>query len=146
MTLQNIENSIYIEAPIQRVWTVLTAQGLVEQWLGCIGYSGEVGSTFYMQPDAAKRAVGDIGGATHCELAELEPPRKMLFTWFMPGAPKTEVEISLRETEGGTLAMLVHRGWDQFDEADVKHIHRMLGNGWQSFVMPGLKRAAEAAG
>ena len=144
MTLPSIEHSILIEASRQRVWAVLTSEGLVEQWLGCIGFTGEIGSTFYMQPDSAKRAKGDVSGATHCELLQLDPPTSMTFSWFMPGTPKTEVEIRLDGEGDITTASLVHSGWDQFNDDDVRSIHGMLEGGWRSFVLPGLKRIAES--
>ena len=144
--LTDISESIQVDASRERVWTVLTGEGLVEQWLGCIGFRPEVGTLFYMQPDPAKRASGDVEGATHCELEELEAPDRMRFSWFMPGTPKTQVTIELADSQGGTLVHLRHSGWDRFNADDVRHIHAMLAGGWKSHVLPGLKRVAEAEG
>lgn len=143
--MENIETAIDIAAPVERVWQVLTGEGLIEQWLGCQGFRGEVGHTFYMQPDAAKRAAGDLSGATHCQVEALEPPHRLAFTWFMPGTPKTLVEITLTASAEGARAALVHSGWDQFAEADIKAVHEALTNGWSLFCLPQLKRIAEAA-
>jgi uncharacterized protein YndB with AHSA1/START domain len=143
--LPNIEAEIRIEADRQRVWDVLTREGLIEQWLGCLGYRAEIGALFYMQPDPAKRAAGNVEGATHCELLDLEPPERMRFSWFMPGTPKTEVEIVLTgNDDGSTTARLVHSGWDRFEADQVRAIRDMLDGGWKSFVLPGLKRVTEA--
>ena len=143
--LADIATEIRIDAPRERVWTVLSAEGLVGEWLGCLGYRAEIGTLFYMQPDPAKRAAGDIAGATHCELLELEPPERMRFSWFLPGTPKTEVEIVLTESgDGSTTARLAHRGWDRFEPEQVRAIRDMLDRGWRSFVLPGLQRVAEA--
>ena len=142
--LQDIRHSIEIHAPRERVWTAMTEEGLVEHWLGCIGFRPEIGTTFYMQPDGAKRASGNIEGATHCELEELDGPDRMTFTWFMPGTPKTRVAIDLAEIgPSATRATLVHSGWDQFDADSIRPIYDMLSGGWSSFVLPGLKRVAE---
>lgn len=143
--LPDIEQEIRIQAPRERVWTVLTGEGLVDQWLGCLGYKPEIGTLFYMQPDPGKRAAGDIDGATHCELLALEPPERVVFSWFMPGTPKTEVEIALAgNDDGSTTARLVHNGWDRFEADQIRAIRDMLDGGWKSFVLPGLKRVAEA--
>lgn len=142
--LENIRESIDIDAPCGRVWAAMTTQGLVEQWLGCLDFKPEIGSTFYMQPDGAKRAAGDVSGATHCELERLEEPHAIAFTWFFPGTPKTMVTIELAEIGGGTRATLVHSGWGQFDVDAIRPIYDMLKGGWSSFVLPGLKKISEA--
>jgi len=141
--IEDIALTIDIDAPVERVWEVLCGEGLVEQWLGCLGYRAELGHVFYMQPDPAKREAGDIGGATHCELLALEPPHRMIFSWYYPETPRTLVTLALAPHDGGTRVSLGHDGWDQFDEADIKAIRDMLAGGWSSFVLPGLKRVAE---
>jgi uncharacterized protein YndB with AHSA1/START domain len=143
-SLPDIACAIDIDAPVERVWTVLTEQGLVEHWLGCIGFRPQVGATFYMQSDPAKRAASDVSGATHCEVEDVTPPDRLRFSWFLPGTPKTWVTIELAETSGGTVARLTHSGWDQFDADQIKAVRHMLEGGWRSAVLPGLKRVAEA--
>jgi uncharacterized protein YndB with AHSA1/START domain len=141
--IADISQSIEIDAPVERVWAAMTAEGLVEQWLGCMGYKAECGHVFYMQQDPARRAAGDTSGATHCELLRLDPPREMLFSWYYPDLPKTHVSIRLAATPGGTRVDLVHSGWDQYDEAQIRGIRDALEGGWKSFVLPQLKRVAE---
>jgi uncharacterized protein YndB with AHSA1/START domain len=143
MALADIEHEISIRASRERVWQVLTEAGLVEQWLGCIGFEAVAGTVFYMQPDGAKRAAGDISGSTHCELEALEAPDRMRFSWYMPGTPKTYVDLVLEDGDDGTMVRLVHTGWDQFADDDIRAIRDMLDGGWSSFVLPGLKRVAE---
>jgi len=141
--IEDIWQSIDIAAAPARVWEVLTGEGLVEQWLGCMGYKAEIGTIFYMQQDAAKRASGDTGGATHCELLTLDPPRSMTFSWYYPDMPKTEVLITLEPEGAGTRVALVHTGWDQYDGDQIRAIRDALAGGWGSFVLPQLKRVAE---
>ena len=141
--IEDIWHSIDIAAAPARVWQVLTSEGLVEQWLGCMGYKAEIGTIFYMQQDAAKRASGDTSGATHCELLSLDPPRSMTFSWYYPDMPKTEVLISLEAAGDGTRVALVHTGWDQYDGEQIRAIRDALAGGWGSFVLPQLKRVAE---
>jgi uncharacterized protein YndB with AHSA1/START domain len=143
--LSDISQTIDIAAPIARVWTVLTGEGLVAEWLGCLGYRAQLGAVFHMQTDPAKRAAGDVTGATHCEVLALEAPHRFAFSWFLPGTPRTTVDITLAPQDGGTRVRLVHGGWDQFDAADIAAIRGALEGGWGGFVLPQLKRVAERA-
>ncbi len=143
-TLLPIVAEIGIDAPIAHVWEVLTSEATVPDWLGCIGYRREVGTTFFMQQDAALRAKGDPTGATHCDVVLLEAPHKFNFTWYVPGTPKTLVQISLfSEGPSRTFVRLLHDGWAQFPPEMVKPFHAQLKSGWSGGVLPGLKRLAE---
>jgi uncharacterized protein YndB with AHSA1/START domain len=143
--LQDIVHSIDIEAPRSTVWDVMTGTDSVPQWLGCMNYAMKAGATFHMQPDPARRAAGDVTGATWCDIEELEKPERLRFSWYMPGTPKTHVTIELEDLGGDTTrATLTHSGWEQFPREMVAAIHAMLEGGWKSFVLPGLKATAEA--
>lgn len=144
MTLPTIDQTIVIDAGRARVWETLTEPALVEAWLGCMGFSGDIGAVFHMQPDGARRAAGSVEGATHCALEALEPMRLMRFSWYLPGTPETHVEITLDGPEAGPVTVrLAHTGWDQFDDETIRPIHDLLSGGWRGFVLPNLKRAAE---
>lgn len=143
--IADIEQGIEIASSRKRVWAVLTGEGLVEEWLGCMNYRAEVGHVFYMQPDPARRSAGDIDGATHCKLLALDPPRRMVFSWYFPDTPATTVEILVNPLgPGRTRVDLLHSGWDQFDDDQIRAIRDSLEGGWSSYVLPNLKRAAEA--
>jgi uncharacterized protein YndB with AHSA1/START domain len=145
--LADIEQRITIEAGIDRVWEVLADPVRVAAWLGCLEYRGEVGSLFYMQPAAGKRAAGDVAGATHCELLEVTPPTRIRFSWFLPGTPKTTVALTLAARGDNAAAVtLSHTGWGQFDAGDVRAIHEQLTVGWRDFVLPGLAQAVRGIG
>ena len=144
--LHDIVHAIDIDATRESVWRTLTDPTQVPGWLGCLNYTGEKGSTFHMQPDRAKHAAGDVSGATHCDVEELDPPERFVFSWYMPGTPKTKVAIRLEALgPAKTRATLTHSGWDAFPPEMVRAIHQMLDGGWKSFVLPGLKKAAETA-
>lgn len=141
--LPDILAEIDIATPIDHVWETLTSETTVPQWLGCMGYRRELGVTFHMQPDPARRQSGDITGATHCTVVILDRPSRFHFTWFVPGTPETTVEIALTAAGAGTHVSLRHVGWDQFPPEMVKPFHDQLKSGWSSGVLPGLKAAAE---
>ena len=144
--LTDITHGIDIDAPRTTVWSVLTDAHAVPQWLGCLQYTGQLGSTFFMQPDRVKFSAGDTTGATFCDIEEMRAPELFRFSWYMPGTPKTMVTIKLDALgEKRTRATLTHSGWDQFPPEMVSAIHGMLEGGWKSFVLPNLKLAAEQA-
>jgi uncharacterized protein YndB with AHSA1/START domain len=144
--LSPIVGEIVIDVGVERAWAVLTEPAHVARWLGCMNYTGETGSVFHMQQDGAKRALGDISGATHCKILAKEKPSLFRFSWFVPGTPDTEVEIRLTSlAPKQTKVVLTHSGWDKFNAADVRQFWEALSGGWNSFVLPGLKATAEAA-
>ena len=144
--LTDITHGIDIEAPRTTVWATLVDPQAVAQWLGCLQFTGQLGSTFYMQPDRVKFTAGDTTGATFCDIEEMRAPELFRFSWYMPGTPKTMVTLRLAEAGADrTRATLTHSGWDQFPPEMVKPIHDMLDGGWKSHVLPNLKQVAEAA-
>ena len=144
--LSPIAGEIVMDVGIGRAWSVLTEPNHVARWLGCINYTGEPGSLFYMQQDGGKRASGDISGVTHCRILAKEKPSVFRFSWFVPGTPETEVEIRLTSlAPKQTRVVLTHSGWDKFNAADVRQFWEALSQGWASHVLPGLKATAEAA-
>ena len=142
--LPNIEHKLTMNAPLTRAWRVLTDERLVPLWLGCMRYRAEVGATFYMQQDAAKREGDDIEGATHCTVLELDEYRGFRFSWFLPGTPETEVAFTLRKLgDNQTEVTFCHSGWGQFDPDQIRQIHEALSGGWISYVLPALQQVVE---
>lgn len=139
--LSSIVETVTIGVAPDQVWPFLVEPRHVSRWLGCMRYTGEIGSVFYMQQDESKRADDDIDGATHCEVLELVQPRRFVFSWYLPDTPRTTVEIELRDDGvGGTIVALEHSGWDNFDPGVIRHIRSGLEGGWRSYVLPALKR------
>lgn len=143
--LPNLVATVHVNAPTDHVWRVLTEPQYVSQWLGCMRYENLLGHVFYMQQDQAKRQADDVAGATHCKILALDAGKRFAFSWFVPGFPKTEVAISLAAADGGTDVKLEHSGWDRFEPEAIRAIYEMLAGGWKSFVLPNLKRVAEAS-
>jgi uncharacterized protein YndB with AHSA1/START domain len=142
--LAPIVDEVEIARPIEHVWRILTDEANVPDWLGCMRYKRELGHVFYMQQDRAKAAADDITGATHCEILALDAPCLFKFSWYFPGFPPTFVSFRLEPAGDATRVHFEHEGWDQFPPEQIKPIRDMLDGGWRSFVVPNLKRAAEA--
>lgn len=143
--LSPIRESIVIDAGIDKVWHTMTSVQTVPRWLGCLNYEARVGAIFYMQQDQAKAAAGDLSGATHCEILALDAPEHFRFSWFVPGFPATYISFRLETPSlARTKVLFEHEGWHQFAPDMIRAIYDALSNGWKSFVVPGLKREAEA--
>ncbi|GAM99662.1 hypothetical protein U91I_03317 [alpha proteobacterium U9-1i] len=143
--LPPIVEEIVIARDIERVWEVMTADERAPLWLGCMRYTRELGHVFYMQQDQAKAKADDVSGATQCEILALEEPSLFKFSWFLPGFPATYVSFRLEAMAGGsTRVVFQHEGWDKFPADQIKPIRDMLSGGWKSYVLPGLKKAAES--
>lgn len=141
-----IEETIVIDAPVNKVWRTMTSENSVPRWLGCMRYKAEVGAVFYMQQDRQKAAADDVSGATHCEILLLDEPTHFRFSWFVPGFPPTFVSFRLESTTPTqTNVLFSHDGWDQFPSESIKAIFDALSGGWKSYILPGLKRETEAA-
>lgn len=141
--LQDIHVSVHIAAPPEVVWPYLVEEEHVPRWLGCLQYRKELGHVFYMQPDPERRAAGSTEGATHCALKALDAPRRLRFSWYLPGTPETEVTLEVEAEDGGSRVTLVHSGWDQFDPDVIRAIRDGLAGGWRSAVLPGLQELVE---
>ncbi len=140
-----IAEEVIIARDIEHVWEVMTGEESAPLWLGCMRYQRELGHVFFMQQDRAKAKVDDISGATQCEILALEEPSLFKFSWFLPGFPATYVSFRLEVIDAGsTRVVFMHEGWDKFPADQIKPIRDMLAGGWKSFVLPGLKKAAEA--
>ena len=145
--LETIEEAITADVSLARAWSVLTDEEHVPRWLGCLHYKKMIGHVFYMQPDQKRREAGEIDGATHCEILALDAPCCFRFSWYLPGTPKTEVTIELKEmAPKKTQAILTHSGWDQFQAQEIRQVWEMLKGGWKSAVLPNFKKTAEAQG
>jgi uncharacterized protein YndB with AHSA1/START domain len=124
-----------IEAPAATVWELLTtAEGLV-RWVG-------PEATAVAEPGGALRWMHPDGATVVGRFVELEPPRRLVFTYgwedgrmgVAPGS--TTVVIELTEREGVTTLRLEHHG---LPPAVVDDHER----GWAYFLGL-LQRRAEA--
>jgi uncharacterized protein YndB with AHSA1/START domain len=138
--MEPIRHSILINAPIKTVWRVLTTPEQVAVWVGAVGFQPQVGAKFEFHAPPQ----GDWNGITYSEVMEIEPLRRLVFSWAVPGAPATQVEFTLRAAGEQTEVTLVHSGWEQFPP-EIKPVRDGLDGGWGGHVMPQLKKAAEKA-
>jgi uncharacterized protein YndB with AHSA1/START domain len=96
--------------PLDAVWASLTSAEALSAWLNeMVGFEPVVGRRFQM------RCTRDDGSVDvyRCEVLELEPPRRMVWSWLLeqPGdPPPTRVEFRLEPLASGTRLVVRHSG------------------------------------
>jgi uncharacterized protein YndB with AHSA1/START domain len=133
----SVERQITIAASPDTVWDFLVDPDKATRWMG-------QKAAFDPRPGGLYR-VGVIPGNTASgEFVELDPPRRLVFTWgWEPGAKgenpvppgSSTVEIELVPDGDGTTLRFVHRGLPNTEAAE-SHAH-----GWDHY----LDRLATAA-
>lgn len=117
-----LEISRELSAPPERVFAALTQPELMNQWFyGNTESSAQVESDFRVRGQYTvymRNADGDLatcgpdneaGCAPHGEYLEIDPPRKLVFTWVSEGfVEHSVVTIELSPIERGTLLNLRH--------------------------------------
>jgi len=91
----------------EKVWRALTDPVLLTEWLlPVVGFKLESGAafTFKTQP------YPDWDGIVNCRILEIEPKRKLSYTWDVPFLD-TVVTFTLTPTASGTHLSLVQSGF-----------------------------------
>lgn len=108
--------------PIDRVWHALTDPGMIERWLmRPDGFQAKVGARFTLREEPH----ADCRGQVECEVLELSPPHRMVWSWHGAEDPATtRLVIELQDDDQGTRLTLRHTG-----EADERTVSGTTG-GW----------------
>jgi uncharacterized protein YndB with AHSA1/START domain len=130
----------------ERVWQALTSAELIGRWLMPNDFAAEVGRRFTFRT----RPMGDWDGVVHCEVLELVPQRKLVYSWkggsrqnTTYGSPlDTVVTWTLTPVAGGTHLRMVHAGF-RSPENDVAF--DAMRPGWTRILQSIPRAIAEAA-
>jgi uncharacterized protein YndB with AHSA1/START domain len=121
----------FSQAPA-KVWRALTEPELLAGWLMPNDIAPVVGHRFNFRT----QPMGDWNGIVDCEVLEVVPERRLVYTWKGGSAKnenyghklETTVTWTLVESaSGGTVLKLVHHGFHPDDFA-----FKMMGQGWNS--------------
>ncbi|WP_425415454.1 SRPBCC family protein [Peribacillus loiseleuriae] len=128
VTLQDIQQTVVFDAPIQKVWdTVSTSEGIAS-WFMPNDFQAQVGQEFHLQSPF---------GPSPCKVIELDPPNRLSFTWDEDG---WVVSFILKEIEGKTEFTLIHGGWKSPDyilpkpNAKSSVIRESMNQGWTGIL------------
>jgi uncharacterized protein YndB with AHSA1/START domain len=94
--------------PPEKVWRALTDPELLAEWLlPAIGFELRPGAEFTLK---APQAYPGWDGTVDCRMVEIEPRRKLSYTWTVPFLD-TVVTFTLAPTEAGTRLSIVQSGF-----------------------------------
>ncbi len=130
------------QAPVERVFDAWTTKEVMRRWWQAeVGWETSVaevdlrvgGEVRVVMRDPAKDA--DYGGGGR--YTEIDPPRRLAFTWLWDGdTRRTLIEIDFEESDGATTVRFTHSGlWDE--EAVRSHEY-----GWSN-ILDNLGRVLE---
>ncbi|MGK3998544.1 SRPBCC family protein [Sorangium sp. So ce1024] len=107
----------------EKVWRALTDPELLAEWLlPVIGFKLEPGAAFTFKT----QAYPGWDGTVNCRLLEIEPHRKISYTWSVPFLD-TVVTFTLAPTASGTRLSIVQSGF----KPDQKREFGGARYGWQ---------------
>lgn len=93
---------------IEAVWRALTDPRLLARWLMDNDFEPRIGHMFTLH----EPPTSEWRGRVECEVLELEPPRRMVWSWNggMDGEVTTQVIFDLRPEQSGTRLVFRHEG------------------------------------
>jgi uncharacterized protein YndB with AHSA1/START domain len=132
-----VERELEIAARPETVWALLTDPNEAIRWMGRA-------ATFDLRPGGGYRVEVLSGNVALGEFLEIDPPRRMVYTWGWESGPgssvppgSTTVEFDLVASEGGTLLRFRHSDLPSRESAESH------GHGWDHYFD---RLAAVAAG
>ena len=123
----DIDATVTYPHPVDRVWAALTSSDALAAWLMPNDFKPAVGHRFTFRTSPAP----GFDGIVRCEVLELDPPRRMVWTWA-GGNIDTTVTFTLEETAAGTRLRMHQVG---FHGLGAQLTRRILASGW-----PGILR------
>ncbi|KAB2332498.1 SRPBCC family protein [Bacillus mesophilum] len=134
--LQDINQTVMIEAPIQKVWDKVSTSEGIELWFMPNNFKLEEGYEFHVQSPF---------GPSPCKVLEIDEPNKISFSWDTDG---WVVTFLLKEVGNLTEFTLIHGGWKAPDVILPKPnekssvIRDRMDHGWAGIVQ-NLRKAVE---
>ncbi|WP_449538845.1 SRPBCC family protein [Ferdinandcohnia sp. Marseille-Q9671] len=126
--VQDIKQTIVIDAPIQKVWELVSTGEGIGTWFMPNNLEPKEGHEFHIQSPF---------GPSPCKVLEVDPPNRLTFSWDTDG---WFVEFLLKEIEGRTEFTLVHGGWKDSEEKVEKaqrsaaEIRETMNSGWTGIL------------
>lgn len=121
--MSSIKFDVHYKQPPERVWRVLTDSNLMAQWLMPNDFRPELGAEFTFR----SKPVGGWDGVAYCKVLEIDPPKKLVYSWNS-NKIKTVVSYALRAEDGGTWISFAHDGFAGMDGFMAK---LFMGPGWK---------------
>lgn len=117
------------DAAIEKVWRAITNRESLADWLMPNNFKADIGHRFRF----TGKPMPGWRGYVECEVVEVDPPRKLSFTWKGDDdwTQPTLVSFKLRENGTKTLLVLEHTG---FIDSWGENASSMLRGGWKGLL------------
>lgn len=148
--LDRIDRTIEIDAPLDRVWRVLTTAADLAAWFR-VAVEGDIapGAEVWL----TSLSPGHEGTRFLVRIVEMTPPRRFVWQWH-PGAvdptvdyslePWTTVSFTLQPSATGTRLSVSEAGFNQISLARRAKVYADNTGGWTA-VIDWIRTYAEAA-
>jgi uncharacterized protein YndB with AHSA1/START domain len=134
--MDQIEREVMIEAPLERVWQLVTEAEHLGRWFG------DAGAELDLRPGGAIALHWNDYGTSRGRIEAVEPTRRFAFRWAPfkdPGGldptdgNSTRVEFTLRAEGDVTHLRVVESGFSTLDCSDDQRRQNLEGNteGWR---------------
>lgn len=118
-----IVHEVIYPHPPERVWRALTARGELAAWLASNDFEPRVGHRFSFQLQSSWPRTGRVA----CRVVEVQPPRRLVYTWNSnPREPTTYVTFALEPVGRGTRLRLEHAGFGAEEEGEKAQYRDVL--------------------
>ncbi|WP_370628020.1 SRPBCC domain-containing protein [Anoxybacillus sp. ST4] len=127
-TVQDIQQTIVIEAPIQKVWDIVSTSEGIAAWFMPNDFQPIEGHEFHLQTPF---------GPSPCKVLKVEKPHLLSFSWDKDG---WIVSFILKDLGDKTEFTLIHGGWGRADDilpkANEKQsvIRDRMAQGWTGIL------------
>ena len=144
MSVAEDTKSIVVERtmphPPEKVWRALTHAPLVAEWLMKNDFEPVLGHRFNFRSEP----VNGWNGVTDCEVLEIEPLRRLVYSWNASGEQaaygiKSIVTWTLTPTSDGTQLRMEHAGFRVQDEG----FYKGASHGWPQMIATLARVAGE---
>jgi uncharacterized protein YndB with AHSA1/START domain len=116
--------------PIETVWRAITDRNAIAQWLMENDFEPKLGHKFQFRA----KPMGGWDGIVHGEVLEVDPPKKLRYSW-RTNVIDTMLTITLQTVAEGTALKLEHAGFRGFKPVMISFL---MGSGWKSIVRKGF--------
>lgn len=107
---RRIEVTTRLAYPVETVWEALTDPTALGEWFMETDFAPVVGHRFQFRA----APVGGWRGWVDCQVTQVEPPRRLSFTWQgMAEHSVTQVTYELQSDGDGTRVRALHEGFDR---------------------------------
>lgn len=128
-----IHREVTIDAPVERVWSLITEAEHLGRWFG------DAGAEIDLRPGGALTLRWDEHGAHDCLIEAVEPHKRFAFRWKPGGVPAAEgnttlVEFVLRPDGDGTCLAVTESGFASMPASEQERLESLRGNtrGWEA--------------